>query len=432
METHLVDGTYELFRHHFAVPSHADPNGMEVAAVRGVLGSMLMLLESGATHVGVATDQVVESFRNDLWIGYKTSDGMEPVLLAQFPLLEDALPRARRSRVGDGRVRSRRRAWHRQRASPREDPRVERAYICTPDKDLGQCVVDPVVAQFDRRQERVIDEAGVREKFGVGPASIPDYLALVGDTADGFPGLPGWGAKSAAMVLARYEHIDGIPDDVSEWDVQPRGAAKLAATLAAARDAAQPVPRPRDAAHRRRRRQGRRLGVARARARAGGVGGAAGRARLRDPRTVSRSKGGEANGESRADRREVHVLGTRRRPRRRRPRAAAARVPGDVVRVAGADPGARGRGLPRRRAGSTRVRRRGTAVTRRGLRRPRAGRRRGGIRRRARRLDVPSRRARLGRRGGVGVRGAASRPSAHADRRLHAAPDAVRDVDPRG
>jgi 5'-3' exonuclease len=185
----------------------------------------------------VATDHVVESFRNDLWIGYKTSAGMDPVLLAQFPLLEDALRAlgvpvwAMVEYEADDALASAARV-------AREDPRVERAYICTPDKDLGQCVVDPVIAQLDRRQERVIDEAGVREKFGVSPASIPDYLALVGDSADGFPGLPGWGAKSAAIVLARYGHIDRIPDDVSEWDVQPRGAAKLATTLAAARDAA--------------------------------------------------------------------------------------------------------------------------------------------------------------------------------------------------
>jgi len=162
---------------------------------------------------------------------------MEPLLLAQFPVLEDALRAlgvpvwAMVEYEADDALASAARVAG-------EDPRVERAYICTPDKDLGQCVVDPVVAQLDRRQERVIDEAGVREKFGVGPASIPDYLALVGDSADGFPGLPGWGAKSAATVLARYVHLEQIPDDVSEWDVQPRGAAKLAATLAAARDAA--------------------------------------------------------------------------------------------------------------------------------------------------------------------------------------------------
>ncbi|MEX2100521.1 MAG: 5'-3' exonuclease H3TH domain-containing protein [Acidimicrobiia bacterium] len=237
MQVHLVDGTYELFRHHFAVPSHVDPEGMEVAAVRGVLGSVLVMLEQGATHVGIATDHVVESFRNDLWLGYKTSEGMEPVLLAQFPLLEDAL-RALGVAVwamvdyeADDALASAARV-------AREDPRVERAFICTPDKDLGQCVVDPVVAQLDRRQERLIDEAGVKKKFGVEPASIPDYLALVGDSADGFPGLPGWGAKSAATVLARYGHIDQIPDDAAQWDVQPRGAAKLAATLAGARPAA--------------------------------------------------------------------------------------------------------------------------------------------------------------------------------------------------
>jgi 5'-3' exonuclease len=239
MEVHLVDGTYELFRHHFAVPSHLDADGIEVAAVRGVLGSVLGMLEQGATHVGVATDHVVESFRNDLWIGYKTSAGMPPELLTQFPMLEDALEALGVTvwpmvevEADDGLASAAREA--------RDDPRVERVFICTPDKDLGQCVEDPKVAQLDRRQGgRVLDEAGVRERFGVGPRSIPDYLALVGDTADGFPGLPGWGAKSTATVLARYEHLDAIPDDAAEWDVSVRGAAKLATTLAAARPAAQ-------------------------------------------------------------------------------------------------------------------------------------------------------------------------------------------------
>jgi 5'-3' exonuclease len=237
MQVHLVDGTYELFRHHFAVPSHTDPQGIEVAAVRGVMGSILALLEQGATHVGVATDHIVESFRNEMWIGYKTSEGMEPVLLAQFPLLEDAL-RALGVTVwamveyeADDALASAARV-------AADDQRVERAFICTPDKDLGQCVVDPVVVQLDRRKNQLIDEAGVRARFGIGPASIPDYLALVGDSADGFPGLPGWGAKSASLVLARYEHLDNIPDDAAKWDVQPRGATKLAATLASARDAA--------------------------------------------------------------------------------------------------------------------------------------------------------------------------------------------------
>ncbi len=237
MQVHLVDGTYELFRHHFGVPSHLDPDGMEVAAVRGVLGSVLTMLEQGATHVGVATDHVIESFRNDLWPTYKTSEGMPPELLAQFPLLEealdalgvvvwpmvdleadDALASAAAVAVADG--------------------RVERVLICTPDKDLAQCVVDPVVVQVDRRKRQELDEAGVRERFGVAPASIPHYLALVGDSADGFPGLPGWGAKSAAAVLAHYERIDRIPLDAGTWAVSVRGAAKLAATLAAAREAA--------------------------------------------------------------------------------------------------------------------------------------------------------------------------------------------------
>jgi 5'-3' exonuclease len=234
MEAHLVDGTYELFRHHFAVPSHLDPSGMEVAAVRGVVGSMLAMLEQGATHVGVATDHVIESFRNDRWPGYKTSAGMDPVLLAQFPLLEDALG-ALGLRVWAMVEYEADDALASAALVARGDPRVDRALICTPDKDLGQCVVDPVVVQYDRRKDVVLDEAGVRAKFGVGPGSIPDWLALVGDAADGFPGLPGWGAKSAALVLARYGHLGAVPDDAASWDVQPRGAAKLAATLAAAR-----------------------------------------------------------------------------------------------------------------------------------------------------------------------------------------------------
>jgi 5'-3' exonuclease len=237
MHVYLVDGTYELFRHHFGAPSHLDPSGMEVAAVRGVVGSMLMMLEQGATHVGVATDHVIESFRNDLWPGYKTSAGMPPELLAQFPLLEDAL-----AALGvavwpmvdveaDDALAS-------AAAVAATDPRVERVAICTPDKDLAQCVHDPVVVQLDRRKQQEFDEAGVRERFGVAPASIPHYLALVGDSADGFPGLPGWGAKSAAAVLAHYGSIDAIPDDAASWAVTVRGAPKLAATLAAGREAA--------------------------------------------------------------------------------------------------------------------------------------------------------------------------------------------------
>jgi 5'-3' exonuclease len=196
------------------------------------------MLERGATHLGVATDHVVESFRNDLWAGYKTSEGMDPELLTQFPLLEDAL-RALGVTVwamveleaDDGLASAARTA--------RDDDRVDEVVICTPDKDLGQCVVDPRVVQLDRRQDRRIDEAGVRERFGVDPGSIPDYLALVGDSADGFPGLPGWGAKSTATVLSRYEHVAAIPDDVRDWSVEVRGAARLAATLAGAREAAE-------------------------------------------------------------------------------------------------------------------------------------------------------------------------------------------------
>ena len=238
MQVHLVDGTYELFRHHFAVPSHLDSEGIEVAATRGVVGSVLMMMEEGATHVGVATDHVIESFRNDLYDGYKTGEGTDPELLAQFPMVEDAL-RALGVAVfamvdveaDDGLASAAKVAS--------ADPRVERVLICTPDKDLGQCVRDPLVVQVDRRRDgKVYDEAGVRERFGVDPASIPDYLALVGDSADGFPGLPGWGAKSAATLLAHYRHVDDIPDDASEWAVTVRGASKLAATLAAGREAA--------------------------------------------------------------------------------------------------------------------------------------------------------------------------------------------------
>jgi 5'-3' exonuclease len=237
VRVHLVDGTYELFRHHFGVPSHRDADGAEVAAARGVVASMLALLEQGATHVGVATDHVIESFRNDLWPGYKTSAGVPPELLAQFPLLEDALAALGLTvwpmveLEADDALAS-------AAAVARADASVGRVLVCTPDKDLGQCVSDPVVAQLDRRRGVELDEAAIRARFGVGPASIPDWLALVGDSADGFPGLPGWGAKSAAAVLAVYEHVERIPDDARSWTVQVRSAAKLAATLAAGRELA--------------------------------------------------------------------------------------------------------------------------------------------------------------------------------------------------
>ncbi|MBK5289427.1 MAG: flap endonuclease [Acidimicrobiia bacterium] len=238
MNVHLVDGTYELFRHHFAVPTHLDPDGIDVAATRGVVGSLLMMLEDGATHVAVATDHIVESFRNDLYDGYKTGEGMDPVLLAQFPILEDALRALGvtvwamvEQEADDGMAAGARVAA--------DDERVERVFICTPDKDLGQSVVDERVVQFDRRKNEVRDAAGVRAKFGVGPESIPDYLGLVGDTADGFPGLPGWGAKSAAAVLGHYEHLEAIPALAKDWAVDVRGAVKLATTLSEHREDAE-------------------------------------------------------------------------------------------------------------------------------------------------------------------------------------------------
>ena len=231
MRVHLVDGTYELFRYYFALPSHVNGEGMEVSATRGVVGSMLQLLEDGATHVAIATDHVIESFRNDLYHGYKDGSGVDPLLFAQFPLLEEALEAAgfavwamvefeADDALGAGA------------AMAAADRRVEQVLICTPDKDLGQCVTDDGrIVQYDRRQQKLVDRAGVIEKFGVAPESIPDYLALVGDSADGFPGLAGWGAKSAAAVLARYGHLEDIPPAAGQWDVTVRGGAKLAATL---------------------------------------------------------------------------------------------------------------------------------------------------------------------------------------------------------
>jgi 5'-3' exonuclease len=226
----LVDGTYELFRHHYALPSHVNRDGMEVAATRGVLGSMLGMLEGGATHVGVATDHVIESFRNRLWPGYKTGEGVEPALLAQFGLLEEVL-RAAGLAVFAMVEHEADDALATAAAIAARDPRVTRVEICTPDKDLAQCVEDPVVVQVDRRKGARFDEKGVAARFGVPPRSIPDYLALVGDSADGFPGLPGWGARSAAIVLARYLHIEDVPASEADWDVAVRGAARLAATL---------------------------------------------------------------------------------------------------------------------------------------------------------------------------------------------------------
>ena len=231
MVVHLVDGTYELFRY-FLSPAAAFERSApeEVRAVRGVVTSMLGLLEGGATHLGVATDHVIESFRNELWPGYKTGEGIDPILYAQFEPLEDALNAlgvvvwAMVEFEADD-------AMAAAAAMASADARVEQVIVCTPDKDLAQCVRDDRVVQLDRRTREVRNESGVRQKFGVAPTSIPDWLALVGDSADGFPGLPGWGAKSAATVLARYEHLEQIPKRAEEWDVPMRGTARLAATL---------------------------------------------------------------------------------------------------------------------------------------------------------------------------------------------------------
>ncbi|MHB8438184.1 MAG: 5'-3' exonuclease [Acidimicrobiales bacterium] len=241
MDVHLVDGTYELFRHHYSPATKESSDGSSVGATRGVLTSIMAMIESGVTHVGVATDKVVESFRNDLWPGYKTSAGMPPELLAQFPLVEAAL-RTMGVVVWDMVELEADDALASAAATAGGDPSVDRVYICTPDKDLAQCVVDGRVVQLDRRKQLVIDEAGVWEKFGVAPGSIPDWLALVGDSADGFPGLAGWGKQSAAKVLAHYGSIDAIPDAMAEWDPAlvraVRGAGQLAQTLAAERELA--------------------------------------------------------------------------------------------------------------------------------------------------------------------------------------------------
>jgi len=231
---HVVDGTYEIFRQYYAPrPGHLDTDGIEVGATRGVVQSVFTMLADGATHLGVATDHVIESFRNDMWPAYKSSAGMDPLLLAQFDWLEDAL-RALGVAVwpmvdveaDDGLASAA--------VVAAADPRVEQVIICTPDKDLGQCVGSKVI-QLDRRQNKLIDPDAVIAKFGVPAESIPDWLALVGDSADGFPGLPGFGAKSAATLLARYGHLEDIPTDAADWDVTVRGAAKLAATLVSQR-----------------------------------------------------------------------------------------------------------------------------------------------------------------------------------------------------
>ena len=234
---YLIDGTYELFRHYYALPSARDRNGQEVAAARGVIASVLATINKDTQHVGVATDHVIESFRNGLWPGYKTSAGVEPDLLAQFPLLEEGL-----AALGvalwpmvefeaDDALAS-------AAAAAARDPRVDRVVICTPDKDLAQCVRGTRVVQLIRRTRTILDEAGVVAKYGVPPVSIPDYLALVGDAADGYPGLRGWGRKSAAAVLARYGHLESIPADWRAWGVNAANPAALALTLAGEADRA--------------------------------------------------------------------------------------------------------------------------------------------------------------------------------------------------
>jgi len=237
LDIYLVDGTYELFRHYYALPSAKDAQGREVAAVRGVLASMLGMIKGGATHIAVATDHVIESFRNGLWPDYKTSAGVERELLAQFPLLEEVLSAAgivvwpmvefeADDALAAGAVAAAR------------DKRVGQVIICTPDKDLAQCVEGSRIVQLNRRTGVTLDASGVMQKFGVPPASIPDYLALVGDSADGYPGLPGWGAKSSSAVLAKFGKIESIPADCRDWRVNAANAGALAATLVRERERA--------------------------------------------------------------------------------------------------------------------------------------------------------------------------------------------------
>jgi 5'-3' exonuclease len=237
VNVHLIDGTYELFRHFYAVPSAIDDEGREVGAVRGVIASVLAMLNRGATHVGVATDHVIESFRNRMWPGYKTGAGIDPALLSQFTLLEEALelmgvvvwPMVEYE-ADD--------ALAAAAVKAAEDPRVAKVLICTPDKDLAQCVRGTRIVQLIRRTNVELAEEDVVKKFGVRPPSIPDYLALVGDSSDGYPGLPGWGPKSAAAVLAKFAHLEQIPADWKEWKVNASSAASIAATLQRERERA--------------------------------------------------------------------------------------------------------------------------------------------------------------------------------------------------
>jgi len=235
MNIHLIDGTYELFRYFFAVPSSKTDGGQEIGAVRGVLGSVYSMIDSGATHLGVATDHVVESFRNDLYTDYKTSEGVAPELLSQFPILEEALQAMgvvvwpmTHFEADD--------ALAAAAAKAAMDKRVDQVLICTPDKDLAQSVVGTRVVQVDRRRNIIRDEAGIVEKFGVKPESIPDYLAVTRDSADGYPGIPGWGAKAASLALSQYGHLENIPKDWHDWHTSLKRARPLAEALFGAWD----------------------------------------------------------------------------------------------------------------------------------------------------------------------------------------------------
>jgi 5'-3' exonuclease len=230
MDVYLIDGTYELFRYFYAVPSSKDAAGQEIGAVRGVLGSVLSMIEGGVTHLGVATDHVVESFRNELYTEYKTSEGVPPELLSQFPILEQAL-QAMGVLVWPMIEFEADDALAAAAAKAALDDRAHQIFICTPDKDLSQCVRGTRIVQLDRRRNIARDEAGVEAKFGVKPESIPDYLAVVGDSADGYPGLSGWGAKAAAFVFSQYPHIEDIPKDWHAWHSSIRRSRPLAETL---------------------------------------------------------------------------------------------------------------------------------------------------------------------------------------------------------
>jgi len=230
MHVHLIDGTYELFRHFFAVPPSKNDSGQEIGAVRGVLISVFSMIDAGATHLGVATDHVVESFRNDLFPDYKTSEGVAPELLSQFPILEAALE-SMGVLVWPMTYFEADDALSSAAAKAAADEGVKQVLICTPDKDLSQCVVGTRVVQLDRRRNILRDEAGVVEKFGVKPESIPDYLAVTGDSADGYPGISGWGPKAASLALSKYRHLEQIPKDWQQWDPSIKRARPLAESL---------------------------------------------------------------------------------------------------------------------------------------------------------------------------------------------------------